>query len=88
MANETVGHLLKAPGVCAEPSERCSTGSHVPEVEGSQVVHAQLVPRGQRSVSVLSRLRTENWSMQLPRSQPGLFLRDRFEIKRRLETSW
>jgi len=72
MANETVGHLLKAPGVCAEPSERCSTGSHVPEVEGSQVVHAQAgSERATERVGTLSDSARENLSMQLPRSQPA-----------------
>lgn len=41
MANEAVGDFLDAAGACAKPTERRSAGSHVPEMERSQMVHAQ-----------------------------------------------
>lgn len=40
MANEAVGDFLDAAGACAKPTERRSAGSHVPEMKGSQMVHA------------------------------------------------
>ena len=82
MAEQTVGHLLKTPAFV--PSRRallhrqsCPGGGRI---TGGYML--KLVPRGQRSVSVLSR--TPLWENEhaAARSQPGLSLRDRFEIKR------
>ena len=82
MANETVGHLLKAPWrLCRAVGALLHRQSASRRWKDRRWYMRQLVPRGQRSVSV-SRLCTGGLEHAAAAFTAGLFPRDRFEIKR------